>query len=384
MSKKILSLFTVLVLAFTLCSCASEERKFEVEPVAAVAAIKAEERENNFAADAVTYMEYIGKNLKDRAAENTPDNEHDKAIEWIISELKKSGYKDEQIEKQIFKEKGVFKGYEATNVILSVEGKDTSKQLIVGTHYDGTGVGDNGSGVALLLATAKGLKDQTPAYNVKYIFFDAEENGLFGSKYYASHMSKQEINSTYYMVDVDALVFGDYCNIYGGEQKLFGKIVGTEAYELTVSRAKSLGINVYDTEYLDGYYQKNGKGPELDENGLFTNPWTKQNPPPNNEEAYSPTIPDISDHAPFSEKGIPYVVLEASNWYADGGEELAWTDTSFTGYYDTGNTKIGQNGMFMNTEYDTLENLNKYFPNRALEHYNIYSPLLSSLIMQAI
>ena len=37
--------------------------------------------------------------------------------------------------------------------------------------------------------------------------------------------------------------------------------------------------------------------------------------------------------------------------------------------------------MFMNTEYDTWENLNKYFPDRAEKHFRIYSPLLSAMIL---
>jgi hypothetical protein len=37
--------------------------------------------------------------------------------------------------------------------------------------------------------------------------------------------------------------------------------------------------------------------------------------------------------------------------------------------------------MFMNTEYDTWKNLNEYFPGRAQKHFEIYSPLLSALLL---
>lgn len=40
----------------------------------------------------------------------------------------------------------------------------------------------------------------------------------------------------------------------------------------------------------------------------------------------------------------------------------------------------GDHGMFMNTEYDTWENLCGYYPGRAQEHFDIYSPLLSALL----
>ena len=35
----------------------------------------------------------------------------------------------------------------------------------------------------------------------------------------------------------------------------------------------------------------------------------------------------------------------------------------------------------MNTDYDTLENLNECFPGRAEKHYRLYSPLLSGLLL---
>lgn len=37
--------------------------------------------------------------------------------------------------------------------------------------------------------------------------------------------------------------------------------------------------------------------------------------------------------------------------------------------------------MIVNTQYDTWENLNRYFPGRAERHYRIYPALLSALIM---
>ena len=41
----------------------------------------------------------------------------------------------------------------------------------------------------------------------------------------------------------------------------------------------------------------------------------------------------------------------------------------------------GVGGQFMNTDYDTLENLIRFFPHRAENHYRMYSPLLSALLL---
>ena len=60
---------------------------------------------------------------------------------------------------------------------LTVPGKRDDGRIIVGAHYDGSGLGDNGSGVALLLATAAGLAHVEPEFTVQYIFFDREEEG---------------------------------------------------------------------------------------------------------------------------------------------------------------------------------------------------------------
>lgn len=321
---------------------------------------------NNFAESAEKYMEYIGNNFV--GTDRKKDEVKAELKDYIISELINAGYDESQIEVT-----GI------GNIVLSVSGADTSKQIIVGGHYDGEGVGDNGSGVALILATAVGLVNKTTAYNVKYIFFDKEELGLVGSKTYADHMKSKEIESTLFMVNIDAIAFGDYANIYGGTyDEETGTVTGTEYYDKAMEYAEGMGFHVYLTEDLDGYFAEHGEGPALDPIGLFTNPWTAENPAPRNMMTVSPTLDAVSDHAYFAEYGIPYICFEAANWYAEGGLEMF----SYTGYYETTDKSLGWDGMFMNTEYDTLENLEECFPGRALEHFNIFSPLLSKLLME--
>lgn len=310
------------------------------------------------------YLEYIGNNFA------IPNEKKDKQEirDYIVSELTKAGYKKSQIEIT-----GI------GNIILSVRGANPLKQVIVGGHYDGDGVGDNGSGVALILATAVGLAHETTAYNVKYIFFDKEEVGLVGSKSYADHMSEKELESTLFMVNIDAIAFGDYASIYGGSyDEETDTIVRTEYYDKAMGYAEDLGFNVYSTDKLDGYFAEHGTGPELDPIGVFTNPWTAANPAPRNMMSVSPTLAAVSDHAEFDALGIPYICFEAANWYVEGSIPMV----SYTGYYETYDASLGNSGMFMNTEYDTLENLEKFFPGRALEHFNIFSPILLKLLLE--
>ncbi len=350
----------------------------------ATAFAEAQELPYDFSAQAQAYLEYIGQNLTNRNV--TPEGEdvaegntHDETMEWIISELKAAGYTDEQIKCETVTAED-YSGAKCpiANIELTVEGQQPEKQIIIGAHYDGDGAGDNGSGIALMLSTACGLANEQPLYTVKYVFFDGEEIGLVGAHLYAEAMTEEEVASTEFMINIDSVAFGDYCNVYGGAMDAETKeVTQTSAYELAMDKAAALGMKTYTTEDLDGYYAANGAGPEIEELALYTNPWTASNPAPANADYVSPTTGDWSDHADFKYLGIPYLYMEATNWYAegDGGPD------AYTGYFETADASLGYDGMFMNTEYDTLENLNSFFPGRSLAHFQVFSPLLGSLVM---
>ena len=386
MQKLLTILILILALAF-LAGCGSQEAVDESEqpaPNKASAMIgslttpvtSANMADYDFTDQAMAYLERIG---------TSGDSKAD-LREWIIGELKSAGYSDEQIVVEHFKVD--WDSVEGDNVVLTVEGEDPSKQIIAGAHYDGDGVGDNGSGTALLLANAIGLKDVKPHYTIKYIFFDAEEVGCYGSQYNADQMTEEDIDSTIYMVNLDALAFGDYCNIYGGYSG-YGELEATveelrspdmtEGYAFAADVAEGLGFHVMRTADLDGYYAKHGTGPDIEDDTLYTNPWTPENPAPANNWAMSPATIPASDHLDYMELGIEYIYFEATNWFAGGEDDEE--EISYTGYIETYDSSLGDRGMFMNTEYDTWENLNKYFPDRAEKHFKLYSPLLSALLL---
>lgn len=337
--------------------------------------IRAEEKEKyDFTDLAMEYLEYIGEGV-----------EKEDLADWICDELIKAGYRKDQITMQEFTyTDDADEKQTGRNIILKVEGEDSSRQIVAGAHYDGDGVGDNGSGTALLLANAVGLAGIKPHYSLEYVFFDAEEEGLFGSNAYAWSMTEEEVNETFFMINLDALSFGDYCNIYGGDAS---KIASndpsggmTEAYDFAADTAEKLGFRVMRTEDLDGYFKEHGTGPEIEADTLYTNPWTDENPSPVNYCVPSPTTLLASDYVGFMSRGIEYIYFEATNWFA-GDENDDPYGISYIGYYETYDDSIGDHGMFMNTQYDTWENLNKFFPGRAEEHFEIFSPLLSALLL---
>ena len=346
--------------------------------------------EFDYSQRALEYLEVIGERYPNRSAADAA-SEHDAAGDWIISELRAAGYADGQIEEQRFRGDSMLGGeVSGRNIVLTVPGSDESLRIVVGAHYDGTGVGDNGSGTALLLATAVGMHDITPAATVQFVFFDCEEDGLLGSNYHAGQMTEDEVAQTAYMINLDSLAFGDYCNLYGGvscnyaDEFLFFDEAPEEpretgAYDFAASTAESLGLGVYRTDDLDGYYAEHGTGPEIEEGTLYTNPWTIDNPAPENFVAASPTTINASDQTAYALRGIEYIYFEASNWYAASDMGL----DNYLGYMETYDTSIGQGGQFMNTKHDTLAELDAYFPGRAEQHFKLYSPLLSALILVA-
>ncbi|MCF8405531.1 MAG: M20/M25/M40 family metallo-hydrolase [Bacteroidales bacterium] len=106
---------------------------------------------------------------------------------WIISLYESFGYSD------IVTDTFNYAGNDVYNIIVTKTGTlfpDT--YIIVDGHYDtynGPGVNDNGTGTAIVLETARILKDVETAYSVKFIHFTAEEEGLVGSYHYVENVA---------------------------------------------------------------------------------------------------------------------------------------------------------------------------------------------------
>lgn len=99
------------------------------------------------------------------------------------------------------------------NVIGKISGKDTTRTVILGAHYDHLGKrgkiiycgsDDNASGTAGLLALAgKWTESKTiPPCNVVFASWTAEEKGLIGSEYFAGNLSSPEKVKLYINMDM--------------------------------------------------------------------------------------------------------------------------------------------------------------------------------------
>jgi Zn-dependent M28 family amino/carboxypeptidase len=101
------------------------------------------------------------------------------------------------------------------NVHALKKGK-TDKRIIVAAHYDhipeAPGADDNASGVAALIELAFMLKE-TPALNcdVELVSYDAEEDGLLGSRYHAKKIKNQTM-------DVACMIAMDMVGYYSDKE----------------------------------------------------------------------------------------------------------------------------------------------------------------------
>ena len=117
----------------------------------------------------------------------------------------------------------VNEGVLTNNVIAETPGGRADRTVVVGGHldsvYQGPGINDDGSGVSTMLETAEQMNALgiTPENKVRFIFFSGEEQGLLGSDYYVSQLSKKQIQDISVMLDFDMLASPNYARfIYDG------------------------------------------------------------------------------------------------------------------------------------------------------------------------
>jgi Zn-dependent M28 family amino/carboxypeptidase len=112
---------------------------------------------------------------------------------------------------------------QTNNVIAETQGGRTDRTVVVGGHLDsvyaGPGINDDGSGVSTMLETAEEMHELgiTPENKMRFIFFSGEEQGLLGSDYYVSQLTKKQIQDISVMLDFDMLASPNYARfIYDG------------------------------------------------------------------------------------------------------------------------------------------------------------------------
>nr|WP_315020340.1 M20/M25/M40 family metallo-hydrolase [uncultured Aminipila sp.] len=290
--------------------------------------------------DSVMYhhLEELSKNIGARVASTEAETAAKAYIKGVFEELGFSTTVQPFHWTKKDKNGNIVKEGDSSNIIAVKPGK-SDKQVIVGAHYDSvaasTGASDNASGVSVMLGAAERLKDVNTEYTIKFIAFGAEEVGLKGSTYYASQMSKTEIDNTVAMINLDTVLFGDKMYAYGN--------LGTQGWlcQQALDLAESLNLNIITQQGLNEEYPKGTTG-------------------------------DWSDHVPFKEMGLPWLYFESTNW------DLKYED----GSYSTGDSETEQFGEIMHTERDNLDFMNEKIPGRVEDRLYSYTTLLYNLLKE--
>jgi Zn-dependent M28 family amino/carboxypeptidase len=115
------------------------------------------------------------------------------------------------------------------NLIAETPTGRTDRTVVVGGHLDsvgeGPGINDNGSGTATILETALQMAalDIEPVNRVRFAFWSGEEDGLIGSSYYVSQLSKSEIKGTAVNLNFDMVGSPNSVNfVYDGDGDALG------------------------------------------------------------------------------------------------------------------------------------------------------------------
>lgn len=247
---------------------------------------------------------------------------------YVQDQFNRMGYKPAE-QSFTFTRKG--KNYSSVNVLAYKKGK-SSKQIIVGAHYDsvatGKGADDNASGVGVMLEVAEVLKKKKTPYSIVFVAFGAEEGGLNGSNHYAKQMTAKEISNTIGMINLDSLAAGDKMYVHGSAGE--DGFIRDQAMNISKKKKLDIGIN-----------------------------------PGLNPDYPAGTTGDWSDHAPFDKLGIPFAYFESTNW------EIGELD----GYEQT-----EKYGGIWHTENDTLAFIEEAFPGRTEERLSSYSQVLTELL----
>jgi Zn-dependent M28 family amino/carboxypeptidase len=117
---------------------------------------------------------------------------------------------------------------ETFNLLASTSGR-TDRTVLVGAHLDsvgeGPGINDNGSGSAAILETALQIAELgiEPTNRITFAWWSGEEDGLIGSDYYVSQLSKKQLKDISVNLNFDMVASPNPVRfVYDGDGGAFG------------------------------------------------------------------------------------------------------------------------------------------------------------------
>ncbi len=152
-------------------------------------------------------------------------SEEDRTAGWIVERLGQYGFLESN--RSLVNEVFAAPNGDSRNV-FAIYGRDDQKPIIsIMAHYDSVqtspGARDNGASIAVLLQLAKKFSEEQPelAYEIRFLFLGAEENGYHGSAAYIKALSDEdkERHIAAFNMDISAATKGSdavlTCNTLG-------------------------------------------------------------------------------------------------------------------------------------------------------------------------
>ncbi|WP_342744218.1 M20/M25/M40 family metallo-hydrolase [Oceanobacillus senegalensis] len=151
------------------------------------------------------HVSYLSEEIGSRAAGTEGEA---RTIDYLVEQFESYGYDKVNVHEFTFTSRGEeITSYNVEALKEPMKNHDTEQQIIIGSHHDsvawGPGANDDASGTGVLLELARIYANTPTDTTIKFIAFGAEENGLWGSRRYAEAMSKEEIESTVAMFQLD-------------------------------------------------------------------------------------------------------------------------------------------------------------------------------------
>lgn len=348
MRRLLIYTVTIIVVCILVSGCGNSIRKGMLEEAKELNlySISDDALQNDYGVAAYELLAYIQSEYPGRIAGT--EKEKEMAL-FILSTLLNGGYSEKEISVKQFsipdsvpsmaEPISLFDGGEKTDSSQNIEvikQGESEKTIIVGAHYDSAGthgVDDNGSGVSVVLENALRMYGTQSYYTIRYVFFGAEEVGIWGSKAYVESLSEKEKKNIVLMINVDSVLAGDYLYIYGGHINENQSVDKTEAVFKAEEIAQEMVLEI-------------------------------QLPPDGNSDYPYPTGQKRSDHGPFENNGIPYIYFEANNWESGSPVETE------------------KNGLIMHTAMDDLEFIEKEYGQHAKNTLASYSALLFYILIE--
>lgn len=104
------------------------------------------------------------------------------------------------------------------NLVHKLSDRKGRVKVVIGAHIDtipdSKGILDNASGVASALIASAELKKQKLPFDVWVIYFGAEENAMFGSKFFVDTLKEKEKKLIKYMLSIDGIGLGEKTVVY--------------------------------------------------------------------------------------------------------------------------------------------------------------------------